>query len=271
MALLAPPDQVAEAYDCLAPFYDRFTDGYAYERWIDAIEERAHRLGLRGSRVLDVACGSGKSSAPFLTRGYQVVGCDISEQMIAQAKQNFPDHTEAFLVADMRQLPALGEFDLVVCLDDALNYLLTKVELESTFAGIARALSPGGILVFDLNSLRTYRSSFAETAVREGDEVFFAWRGEGSAAFAVGDLAAARVEIFAERNDGLWERHSMCHVQRHHPPSVVRAALERAGLQCAAIAGQHPGAQLEDVVDDERHIKLVYFARHPTRAKGGDL
>jgi SAM-dependent methyltransferase len=258
-------NHAAAAYDVLAPYYDHFTAGYAYEAWVAAIERRARGLGLRGRRALDLACGTGNSTGPLLGRGYAVRACDISPRMIAQARRKYPDHADAFEVADMRRLPALGEFDLVLCLDDAVNYLLSPAELEATFRGVAQALAPSGVFVFDLNTLLTYRTSFAEDAVREGEGVLLAWRGESEVTFERGEIGAATVAIFTEREDGLWERSSMRHVQRHHAPETVRAALHRAGLECV-LAGQHRGARLEDAFDDERHIKLVYFARHQRRA-----
>jgi SAM-dependent methyltransferase len=266
MAAIATPRRasvgVAGAYDCLAPFYDQFTDGYAYEGWLAEIERRAVGLGLRGRRALDLACGTGKSTEPLLARGYSVLACDISEAMVREAREKFPEHADAFVVADMRDLPWIGAFDLVLCLDDAINYLLSEDDLDLAFAGVARSLSPDGIFAFDLNSLLTYRTAFAETTVTAGDGVLFIWRGEGRPEAASCELASAAVEIFAERPSGAWERASMRHVQRHHSPEVVRAALARAGLECAAVAGQHPGARLVDHVDDELHTKLMYFARH---------
>jgi SAM-dependent methyltransferase len=261
-------DQVATAYDRLAPFYDRFTADYEYERWVAAIEERAIGLGLAGYRALDLACGTGKSTFPLLTRGYSVTGCDISEEMIRQAQRKLPIHADAFSVADMRELPALGRFDLVLCLDDAINYLLSVEELESTFAGVERLLAPGGIFVFDVNSLRTFRSAFAEPEVREGDGVVFAWQGEGRAGLQPGGMSSASVEIFAKRRDGLWERHSMRHVQRHHPAGAVYRALEAAGLSACLTLGQHGGARFEEPADEERHIKLVHFAKRSADAEG---
>jgi SAM-dependent methyltransferase len=258
----------AVGYDRLAPFYDRFTATYAYERWIAAIEERATALGLSGRRALDLACGTGKSTTPLLLRGYSVLACDISEEMIRQAQRNLPMYADAFSVADMRDLPALGQFDLVLCLDDAINYLLSDRELESTFAGVARLLSPDGIFVFDVNSLRTYRTAFAQPDVREEDGVVFAWRGEGSPGLEPGGISSASVEIFAERQDGLWERRSMRHVQRHHPVEAVHSALEQAGLRACATLGQHPGARFEELPDEERHIKLVHFAKRRTDCRG---
>lgn len=261
MASIAATDAAALGYDCIAPFYDQFTAAYAYEPWIEAIEQRAFMHGLDGRRALDLACGTGESAFPLLSRGYAVCGCDISEEMIGQARQKLPEHADAFSVADMRDLPALGEFDLVLCLDDAVNYLLDDSELESAFAGVARVLAPDGIFAFDVNSLLTYRSCFSETEVREIDDLLFVWRGEASPALRPGEGASATVEILAQRADGLWERHTMRHVQRHHPRQAIQSALNRAGLDCVAVYGQHRGAILEDQADEETHIKLVYLAK----------
>jgi SAM-dependent methyltransferase len=261
MALITAPDATEAAYDCLAPFYDQFTAGYAHDPWITAIERRAKRLGLDGWRALDVACGTGSSTLPLLARGYSVLACDISEAMIREARRKTPEHADVFFVADMRELPALGEFDLVLCLDDAINYLLSDSELESTFSGVARVLSNGGVFAFDVNSLLTYRTAFADTFVTEADRLFFAWRGEGTPEIHPGEMASASVEVFAERQEGVWERHAMRHVQRHHPRQAINAALARSGLQCCAILGQLPGARLEEVADETRHIKHVYFAK----------
>jgi SAM-dependent methyltransferase len=261
MAVISAPDTTAVGYDCLAPFYDRFTADYAYERWISAIEARAKRLGLDGRRALDIACGTGKSTQPLIARGYSALACDISEGMIREAQRNFPEHGDAFFVADMRELPPVGEFDFVLCIDDAINYLLSDSELEATFAGVASVLSPGGVFAFDANSLLTYRTSFVETAVTEGPGVCFLWRGEGNPGIHPGEMASASVEIFAELEDGLWERRAMRHVQRHHPRQAICAALRRAGLECCDMLGQHPGASLEETPDEGRHIKVVYFAR----------
>ena len=261
MGVITASDAASIGYDSLAPFYDQFTIGYAHEPWIAAIEHRASALGLDGTRALDIACGTGNSTVPLISRGYSVTGCDISPKMIQEARRKLPAHAESFLVADMRELPALGQFDLVLCVDDGVNYLLSDTELEDTFAGVARLLSPRGVFAFDVNSLLTYRTSFAETFVTETEGRFFAWRGEASSGVQAGELASASVEIFAERDSGLWERHWVRTVQRHHPHEAIDAALGAAGLSCCATLGQHPGAVLEDSADESRHIKFVYFAR----------
>jgi SAM-dependent methyltransferase len=259
---LAQRKDAATAYDDLAPHYDEFTAAYAHDAWVHAIERRATELGLTGRRALDLACGTGKSTLPLLALGYSALGCDISEGMVREARRKLPEDPDAFLVADMRDLPRIGEFDLVLCLDDAVNYLVSDEELEATFAGVAGVLAADGVFAFDVNSLSTYRQSFARSIVRERDGLFYAWKGEGTTSLGPGDLASATLEIFIERDDGLWERRSSRHVQRHHRPRTVREALARSGLECRLIAGQLPGARLEQTFDERRHIKLVYFAGH---------
>ena len=129
MTAIAQLAQAESTYDRLAPFYDAFTADYAYEKWIAEIDRRAVELGPRGRRALDLACGTGKSTAQLVARGYSVLACDISEGMVREARRKFPAHADRFLIADMRQLPSLGQFDFVLCLDDAVNYLLTEDEL----------------------------------------------------------------------------------------------------------------------------------------------
>jgi SAM-dependent methyltransferase len=257
-------------YDDLAEHYDDYTAGYAHESWVAAIEHQATALGLTGRRALDLACGTGKSTLPLISRGYSVAACDISEGMVREARSKVPEHADSFFVADMRRLPPLGEFDFVLCLDDAVNYLLSDEELEATFVGVAGVLGDDGVFAFDVNSLATYRDSFARAIVREREGLFCAWRGEGSVAMEDGGLASATLELFVERGDGLWERRSSHHVQRHHRPQRVRDALARAGLECRLIAGQLPGARLEPTFDEDRHIKLVFFAGHARRRDRGD-
>jgi SAM-dependent methyltransferase len=256
-------DHAADAYDCLAVDYDEFTAGYAHDKWFAEIECRAVSLGLRGRRALDLACGTGKSTAPLIQGGYTVAACDISSAMVREARRKFPEHAGAFQVADMRVLPALGVFDLVLCLNDALNYLLDADEVCATFVGAARQLAAGGLFVFDLNTLATYRSAFAQTVVKETGGRFFSWCGESVPDAGPGELAAARLEVFAERGAGLWERRSSRHLQRHHPPEMVVKSLEKAGLCCCAVYGQLPGAEFESAADESRHSKFVYFAKAP--------
>jgi SAM-dependent methyltransferase len=250
------------AYELLAPYYDRYTADYDHARWLREITRVAKPFGLSGRRLLDVGCGTGRSFLPMLERGYKVTACDISPAMVSRAREAAAGRADV-LVADARELPPLGAFDLVTCLDDALNYLLDEYELLAAFEGIERNLRPGGIVVFDLNSLATYRGWFSRDGAYEDDETFFCWRGQTNPDAEAGTIATAVVEVFAHRSGGCWERTSSRHVQRHHPPSLVCELLDRAGLDLLTVRGQITGERIEDTADEDVHAKFVYFARRP--------
>ncbi|HMJ03020.1 MAG TPA: class I SAM-dependent methyltransferase [Conexibacter sp.] len=244
------------AYEQLAPVYDRFTAGYDHAGWIDGLLRIAHAHGQSGLRVLDVGCGTGKSFAPLLERGYDVWACDISPAMVARARMRPDVDPDRVLVADMRDLPALGPFDLVTCLDDAVNYLLSPADLAAAFASVARVLAPRGTYLFDVNSLATYRAGFAARATFERPLAAAVCRGETTGAIEPGTLCTASIEIAGRRG----RRRVSRHVQRHHPEGAIRDALGSAGLACRAVLGQSTGAVLHADADEEVHTKLVYVA-----------
>ena len=215
-------------YTAFAPFYDAFTSSSDYEHWTEQVLAAAAPHGLAGDRLLDVACGTGKSFYAVPPPRPRVTGCDGSPEMLAEAARKSPGAD--LHVCDMRALPALGAFDLVTCFDDSLNYLADGDELLACFRGVAGNLAPRGLFVFDLNTVRTYRTTFARDSVIEAGGAVFAWRGESTEAFAEGDATAAAIEIFAPAGDGLYERVVTRHEQRHHPAGEVAALLEEAGL-----------------------------------------
>lgn len=244
------------AYEQMAPVYDRFTADYDHAGWVDSLLAIARRHGLSGHRALDVGCGTGKSFAPLLEHGFDVWACDISPAMAARARMRTGVDPRRVLVADMRQLPDLGPFDLVTCLDDAVNYLLDPDDLAAAFASVARVLAPGGVYVFDVNSLATYRAGFAARATFERPAARAICRGETDGAIEPGALCVASIEIRARGG----RRRVSRHVQRHHPERTIRQAFASAGLACRAVLGQSPGAVLHEDADEDAHTKLVYVA-----------
>jgi ubiquinone/menaquinone biosynthesis C-methylase UbiE len=252
-------------YDSFAPWYDAFTAGSDYEAWTSHVLELSRAYGLRGTRALDVACGTGKSFLPLRARGFEITACDSSAAMLAEAARKAPD--VALIEADMRELPALGEFDLVTCFDDSLNHLTAEGDLDAAFASIAANLAPSGLLLFDLNTLLAYRTTFAVDAVSTHDRTTFVWRGESGPDVPPGCQAAATIDVFAEREDGLYERVSTRYTQRHFPSHGVTARLAEAGLACLGVHGVLDDGSCVPEADEVRQLKVMYAAR---LAKGGD-
>ena len=239
------------AYDAFAASYDDFNHRYMYERWTARLLEVARGVGMRGCRLLDVGCGTGLSFVALLDRGWEVTACDISPAMVARARERAGGRAR-LLCADMRALPSLGEFDLVWAVNDAVNYLRSEAELAAALACMRANLAPGGVVVFDLNTLAAYRGFFSGEHVVERGGRRFVWRGQvDPEALDPGSVCEAR---FGGEGEGV-EAH--VHRQRHFPPAEVRRAIEAAGLRCLACAGELEG-DLHPELDEDRHTKAVY-------------
>jgi SAM-dependent methyltransferase len=250
-------DHARRTYDAFAPHYDAFTAHHDYDAWTANLERLAVAAGLRGRRLLDVACGTGKSFLPFLDRGYDVTACDVSPRMlaIAEAKAGGRSRLECH---DMRRLPVLGAFDLVTCLDDSVNYLLSDAELEAALGGIRRNLAPGGVAVLDANSLWMYRGFFASLTVLPADDLVLVWRGESSPEARPGAAVSATVEALGRRDDGTWTSEAHTHRQRHHPEPALRRAAVAAGLRVAARHGMTTDGAIHDTFGETEHSKALY-------------
>ena len=258
--LIAP---AREAYDALAAAYDTLTAAYAHDRWLGAITALASEHGLAGGRrALDVACGTGKSFLPLLAAGWEITACDISPEMAARAAVK-ADGRAAVHVADMRELPVYGSFDLITCLDDAVNHLLTEDDVVAALGGMRANLAPGGLVAFDVSTPAAYRSAAGDAVVEDADQLVL-WRGQDDGLPAPGGEVEVLVEVFSRRDGDLWERRRSHQRHRHYPLADLRRLLAAAGLEVAAVRGQWPGAVLDADVDEDRHPKLVILAR-----KGG--
>jgi SAM-dependent methyltransferase len=264
--MTAGADPIAVEYDALAPAYDTLTHDYDYDRWLAEIERIARSHGLSGKRVLDVACGTGKSFLPLLRAGYSVTGCDISPAMLERAAAKAPG--VPLHQADMRALPTYGEHDLVTCLDDSLNHLLTPDELTAALRGISANLAPNGLAVWDLNTLATYGDWCAVTQIITARDPFIVWEGKAGPA-APGMRAEAIVHVFDERSDGCWHRSASRHEQRHWPQAEVNAAAAAARLRILDVFGQRPGVLLDADLDERGHTKALYVARREQEAGDG--
>lgn len=254
-----------QAYEAIAPVYDDFTAHHDYELWLGNLLPKVRGHGLHGRRLLDVGCGTGKSFLPMLKRGWEVTACDISPSMLELACAKAGAGVR-LSVEDMRELPVLGEFDLVWALDDAVNYLLSGDELREALRGMRANLAPGGLLVFDVNTLQAYRTFFAEEQAVERGGRRLLWRGQASSDTPPGSISEARFEVESENEETAIETH--VHRQRHFPEAEVLDLLATAGLECLDVYGHGFDAVPKQPVEELIHSKAVYIARRATEAAG---
>lgn len=247
-------DDAARAYEAFAEVYDDFNHLNDYEMWFGVLLPELETRGLKKGRVLDVGCGTGRAFEPLLRRGWEVHGCDVSAGMLAQARAKFGD-TVPLDLADARELPKFGEFELVLALNDVVNYLIDDGDLERAFAGVRANLAPGGLLLFDANTLSLFESSFAEGDCAEMSVGEWRWVG-------ITDRVEPGGTFEARVSGGEVEPH--LHRERHHPEDHVRAALAGAGMDCVAALGQQEvdgKVALIGPPDESRDHKVIYIAR----------
>jgi SAM-dependent methyltransferase len=256
------------AYDAFARAYDAYTADYEYDRWIAELLDIARELGLHGREVLDAACGTANSTLPLLARGLDVSACDLSPAMVSEARRKLPDRRRVG-IADMRELALEERFDLVTCLDDGVNYLLGERDLRAGLGGLARSLRPGGLLVFDVNTLGTLRAAYSGVHDYEAGDWRFRWTGHSSSTAPSGCVASGTLTIDARRRIGRrwgWRRASRAlHRQAHHDRQRLHDALEASRMEVVAMFGQSPGVVLEPELSENVHTKALVFARRRRR------
>jgi SAM-dependent methyltransferase len=248
------------AYQAIAPVYDEFTHANDYEAWFGRLLPALERHGLRRGRVLDVGCGSGKGFEPMLRRGWSVHGCDISAAMLERARAKVGGEVELD-VADMRELPVFGEFELVWALNDAVNYLLDTEEMGLALAGMRANLAPGGLMLFDLNTLLAFRGFFREELVVEHEGVRMTWRGLSRGEATPGSIGEASFEAESLDPEAGAPIPPELHRERHFPEAVALAEIERAGLECLDVFGLGEDELLHQPLREDQHYKAIYIAR----------
>lgn len=219
-------------YSRLAEVYDEVVVDPCYGRWAGHLDRvwRADRRPVR--RVLDVCCGTGLMAAELTARGYEVVGVDASEQMLARAGRRLGDGVRLL----HRQLPDLGEhgeLDAAVSTFDSLNYL-SPAYLRATMVAVARLLRPGGWFVFDLHTAALVDFTLANPVVRGEAE---GYRFTITTVVDLSDLSCDTWIDLTRVADGYgFVEH---HRQWFHPDELVREALARAGLTLLRVAEEY--------------------------------
>jgi SAM-dependent methyltransferase len=162
-------------FTAVSRVYDAIMQDVAYDDWIGFVVREARARGWSGAgRVLDMGCGTGNATAPWVARGLEVVGLDASSDMLAVARAKLPE--VQFIHGDLRDARVPGTFDLAVAVFDTLNNLLDDGDLLRTACHVRTVLAPGGIWAFDVNT-SVGLASLWEDDVAEGwaDEVHYRW------------------------------------------------------------------------------------------------
>jgi SAM-dependent methyltransferase len=210
-------------FDELAPFYDALMAEVRYERWLATLSALGGALAVREPRHLDAACGTGKLLRVLAESGWGCgTGTDLSGAMLRSARN--AGTGGALIQADLRALPFRGAFDLVTCLFDSMNFLLTPEDVASAMRSIAGAMRPGGLFHFDLITERLVLEHFADQE----------WSEQHGKFRAVWSSLYDRETRISETVIKVGHRRGTRIQERVHPLAEVRESAVAAGLEVLA-------------------------------------
>ena len=232
-------------YAELAAFYDRlmtvdYVEKAAY--WLDLFD----RFGdVRPRTLLDLACGSGNLTAPLAANGIEMIGVDLSADMLALAQQKLPD--TLFLQQDMRDIEIGGTVSGAVCALDSINHLRRTADVAAVFESVYRAIEPNGLFVFDANTPYKHREVLGDNAfVFEEKDFTCVWQNRLIEHTIEVDMW---LDFFVECPDGRYERLSDHVRERAYSERTLRKLLGEAGFEVLAVLDEETDAPPTDTTE----------------------
>lgn len=237
-----------EAYTDFAMVYDTFMDETPYEQWCEFLMELFRKYGaqkddtrqenravmdnLRQERntVLDLGCGTGTLTELLARRGYDMIGVDLSEEMlrIAVDKRERSGLDILYLCQDMRELELYGTVGAVVSVCDSVNYLLEEDDVVQTFRLVNNYLYPEGLFIFDFNTIYKYAEIIGDTTIAENrEECSFIWE---NTYYEEERINEYDLTIFVREEGDRYRRFQETHLQRGYSLKEMRGMVEAAGL-----------------------------------------
>ena len=240
----------------IAPYYDALMSSVPYGLWADYLTELsclAGRLIRPGVRLLDLATGTGSVALEFASRGCSVVGIDASAPMLEEARRKAARrHLDtAFLCCDLVDFHLPPEFDHAVCLYDSLNYILEFDRLKRAFANIRAALQPGGLFIFDVNTVQALEAELFTQQSAPGATVGYRWVSRYDP-----NTRVSAINMRFEVPDKS-EQFTLVHRQRAYTDEEIRTALQAAGFMDIR---EYDGYRVREPTPTSDRV--FYVARH---------
>lgn len=247
-------------YTGFAEVYDMFMDNVPYDKWAKYLQKLLKENGAKEGIVCELGCGTGKMTRRLRDMGYDMIGIDISQDMLQIAMEQETilkkagtqnadinkvesKHTKSdkkknyeilYLNQDMREFELYGTVAAVVSVCDSMNYITEKEDLLTTFKLVRNYLDPGGVFIFDMNTPYYYKKKLGEQTICENrDEGSFIWENYYDPDTKINEFD---MTIYIRRNADdagheLYERFEETHFQRAYSIAEVKALLKKAGLK----------------------------------------
>ncbi len=220
-------------YGSFAQLYDSLTYDVEYEARVNYVEKLMKKFSdIPVSMVLDLACGTGTVSVMLCDKGYEVIGVDMSEEMLAEARKKQGERDILFLQQEMSEFELYGTVDAVVSLLDSVNYVLDEDELLRCFKWVNNYLNPGGVFIFDINTKHKLKNVLAGNIFNdEKDNVFYSWENYYD---EIENICEFDINFFVKKGNE-YKRFNEIHYERAYTDREIRALLRKAKLELVAV------------------------------------
>lgn len=220
-------------YQGFAYVYDELTDDISYQKraaYFDGIiQSVTHQRGI----LLDLACGTGSLSEEFAKLGYDVIGADCSEDMLAVAMEKRAESglDIIYLCQSMQDLDLYGTVDAAVCALDSLNHITELDELQKAVDKVSLFLHPDGVFVFDVNTVYKHQQVLGnQNFVYDYDDVYLVWKNT----LLPQNTIQIDLDLFEKEGDRYF-RTSESFQERAYTQQELEQVLKKAGLKIEAI------------------------------------
>lgn len=219
------------SYGIFSEFYDALTANVSYDTVAQVLSSLLTRYGKGRGLLLDLACGTGSVSVRLAEKGYEVIGVDLSPEMLSEAqnKAYSAGQNILFLCQDMTALDLYGTVDAAVCTLDGLCHLPDEESLSAALRKVSLFMNPGGVFLFDVNSVYKHRAVLGNnTFVYDTDEVYCVWQ---NTLLSDGVTVQMDLDFFEPVSDaGDYVRQSERFTERAYPRETLEAMLKKAGF-----------------------------------------
>ena len=217
-----------DAYKELAASYDRLTNDVDYAAVVDFYQKILEREGLKPRTCVDLACGTGSVSLLLAQKGMEVIGVDMSEDMLTVAydKSCGMDRPPRFICQKLQELRLPRGMDLAVCALDSLDYITEPADCAEAIRRVYKVLNPGGIFIFDVNTPEKLRAMDGQVWLDEDDDVYCVWRGEFDEET---NICSYGMDLFQRQGD-VWHRSFEEHKEYAYSREQLTAYLRDAGF-----------------------------------------
>jgi len=217
-----------DVYKNLAASYDRLTNDVDYHATVDFYMQILAREGVKPRTVVDLACGTGSVTAILAEMGYPVLGVDMSEEMLTEAAMKTVDLAPRpqFSCQKLQHLRLPRAVDLAVCALDSLDYITVPADCAEAIRRVYKALNPGGIFIFDVNTPEKLRAMDGQIFLDEDDDVYCVWRGEFDEQT---NICSYGMDLF-QRSGSVWHRSFEEHREYAYSAAQLMGYLKDAGF-----------------------------------------